>query len=132
MVVTSSDPILKVVPDDVLIGKVYITNKDIGFAKEGMIVDVRIDSFPFSEFGDIKGKLIWIGSDALPPDQIYPFYRLPAKVQLEQQSLLVNGHNIPLQSGMSVSGNIKLRDRTVMSIFVDMFSSTVESLKTVR
>ena len=131
-VVTSSDPILKVVPDDVLIAKVYITNKDIGFAKEGMIVDVRIDSFPFSEFGDIKGKLIWIGSDTLPPDQIHPFYRFPAKVQLEQQSLLVNGHNIPLQSGMSVSGNIKLRDRTVMSIFVDMFSSTVESLKTVR
>ncbi len=34
-----------------------------------MNVDVRIDSFPFSEFGDIKGKVIDIGSDALPPDQ---------------------------------------------------------------
>ncbi|MDZ8264544.1 HlyD family efflux transporter periplasmic adaptor subunit [Nostoc sp. ChiQUE01b] len=131
-VVTSSEPILKIVPDDALIAKVYITNKDIGFVKEGMIVDVRIDSFPFSEFGDVKGKLVWIGSDALPPDQIYPFYRFPAKVRLEQQSISINGRKVLLQSGMSVSGNIKLRERTVMSIFTDMFSSSVESLKFVR
>ncbi len=131
-VVTSSEPILKVVPNDALIAKVYITNKDIGFVKQGMTVDVRIDSFPFSEFGDIKGKLIWVGSDALPPDQIYPFYRFPAKVQLDSQQLMVSGRNITLQSGMGVSTNIKIRERTVMSIFTDMFSSSVESLKTVR
>jgi hemolysin D len=131
-VVTSSEPILKIVPDDALVAKVYITNKDIGFVKEGMIVDVRIDSFPFSEFGDVKGKLVWIGSDALPPDQIYPFYRFPAKVRLDQQSISINGRKVLLQSGMSVSGNIKLRERTVMSIFTDMFSSSVESLKFVR
>nr|WP_322714883.1 HlyD family type I secretion periplasmic adaptor subunit [Nostoc sp. ChiSLP03a]MDZ8216164.1 HlyD family type I secretion periplasmic adaptor subunit [Nostoc sp. ChiSLP03a] len=131
-VVTSSEPILKVVPDDALVAKVYITNKDIGFVKEGMTVDVRIDSFPFSEFGDVKGKLVWIGNDVLPPDQIYPFYRFPAKVRLEQQSISINGRKVLLQSGMSVSGNIKLRERTVMSIFTDMFSSSVESLKFVR
>ena len=119
-------------PDDALLASVYITNKDIGFVKEGMTVDVRIDSFPFSEFGDIKGKLVWIGSDALPPDQIYQYYRFPAKVRLSRQSLLINGRKVPLQSGMGVSTNIKLRERTVMSIFTDMFSSSVESLKTVR
>ncbi len=131
-VVTSSETIVKIVPEDALIAKVYITNKDIGFVKEGMTVDVRIDSFPFSEFGDIKGKLVWIGSDALPPDQIYPFYRFPATVQLETQQLQVNGRKILLQSGMSVSTNIKIRERTVMSIFTDMFHNSVESLKTVR
>ena len=131
-VVTGSEPILKVVPTDKLIAKVFITNKDIGFVKEGMTVDVRIDSFPFSEFGDIKGKLVSIGSDALPPDQIYPFYRFPAKVELQTQHLKVNERDIVLQSGMGISTNIKIRDRTVMSIFADMFSSSVESLKNVR
>lgn len=131
-VASSTEPILKIVPTDKLIAKVYITNKDIGFVKEGMTVDVRIDSFPFSEFGDIKGKLVSIGSDALPPDQIYPFYRFPAKVELDSQQLNVQGRNIALQSGMGVNTNIKIRDRTVMSIFADMFSSSVESLKNVR
>jgi HlyD family secretion protein len=131
-VASSTEPILKIVPTDKLIAKVYITNKDIGFVKEGMIVDVRIDSFPFSEFGDIKGKLVSIGSDALPPDQIYPFYRFPAIVELDSQQLNVQGRNIALQSGMGINTNIKIRERTVMSIFTDMFSNSVESLKNVR
>jgi hemolysin D len=131
-VVAGSDSVVKIVPTDNLVAKVYITNKDIGFVKEGMKVDVRIDSFPFSEFGDIKGKLIWIGSDTLPPDQVYPFHRFPAKIQLDTQQLLTHGREINLQSGMSISTNIKTRERTVLSIFTDMFSNSMETLKTVR
>jgi hemolysin D len=131
-VANSNEPILKIVPNDTLTAKVFLTNKDIGFVKEGMKADVRIDSFPFSEFGDVKGEVIWIGSDALPPDPIRPFYSFPAKVRLDKQSLLVNGKDIPLQSGMSVSVNLKVRDRTVMSIFTDLFTNKTESLKFVR
>lgn len=131
-VTNTTEPILKIVPTDALVAKVDITNKDIGFVKEGMDVDVRIDSFPFSEFGDIKGKLVSIGSDALPPDQIHQYYRFPVKVKLDQQSLVVNNRKVPLQSGMSVSVNIRVRDRTVLSIFTDLFTSQTDSLKTVR
>ncbi|WP_290890271.1 HlyD family efflux transporter periplasmic adaptor subunit [Fischerella sp.] len=131
-VTNPSAPVLKIVPNESLVAQVFITNRDIGFVKEGMKVDVRIDSFPFSEFGDVKGKLTWIGSDALPPDEIYPFYRFPAKVVLERQSLVINGREVNLQSGMSVSTNIKLRKRSVASIFTDMFTKRIESLKFVR
>jgi HlyD family secretion protein len=128
----TSETVLKIVPDDQLVAKVFITNQDIGFVKENMPVDVRLDSFPFSEFGDVKGKLIWIGSDAIPPDQTNPTYRFPAKVQIEKQSLNVNGREIRLQSGMSLSANIKIRDRTVISLFTDFFVKNTESLKFVR
>lgn len=131
-VTNTTEPVVKIVPGDSLVAKVYITNKDIGFVKEGMPVDVRIDSFPFSEFGDIKGKLTWIGSDALPPEQIRPYYTFPATVTLNRQVLVVNDRKIPLQSGMSISTNIKVRDRSVMSIFTDLFSRKTESLKNVR
>lgn len=131
-VANTSQPLLKIVPDDVLTAKVFITNRDIGFVREGMNVDVRIDSFPFSEFGDVKGKLLWVGSDALPPDQNHSFYRFPATVQLDRQSLLVNGREVPLQSGMSLNANIKVRSRSVISIFTDLFNKNIESLKFVR
>jgi hemolysin D len=131
-VANTSEPILKIVPSNNLVAEVYITNQDIGFVQEGMHVDVRIDSFPFSEFGDIKGTVTRIGSDALPPDQINPYYRFPARVELDRQTLNTNGREIPLQSGMSISTNIITRDRTVMSIFTDLFSRRVESLKNVR
>ncbi len=131
-VTNTTEPVLKIVPDETLVAKVYLTNKDIGFVKEGMPVDVRIDSFPYSEFGDIKGELVSIGSDALPPDQIRPFYSFPAKVKLNRQALVINERTVPLQSGMSVSTNILVRKRTVLSIFTDLFIEKTDSLKTVR
>ncbi|MBW4580254.1 MAG: HlyD family efflux transporter periplasmic adaptor subunit [Tildeniella nuda ZEHNDER 1965/U140] len=131
-VANSTEPILKVVPNNSLIVDVLITNKDIGFVKEGMPVDIRVDTFPFSEFGDVKGKLLSIGSDALPPTQLRPSYSFPAKVQLDRQALTVNGRELPLQSGMSVSVNIKVRDRSIMSLFTDGFVKGLESLKFVR
>jgi len=127
-----SKPMLKIVPDDALVVKVFITNKDIGFVKAGMPVDVRIDSFPFSEFGDIKGTLVTIGSDAIPPDQARPYYAFPVKIRLERQFLKVNGRDVALQSGMSVSANIKVRQRSVISIFTDLFTNKSETLKFVR
>jgi len=131
-VAQASEPILKLVPDEGLIAKVFITNKDIGFIRPGMPVDVRIDSFPFSEFGDVKGELVWIGSDVLPPDQVQPYYRFPAKVRMREQALVGKGRKIRLQSGMAVTANIKVRKRSVMSIFTEMFTKNTEGLRFVR
>ncbi len=131
-VTSPTEPILKIVPTANLVAKVFITNRDIGFVQVGMPVDVRIDSFPFSEFGDLKGTLTWIGSDALPPTQIRNFYHFPAIVKLETQSLSGRQNSMALQSGMSLSVNIKTRQRTVMSIFTDLFTGELEGLKHLR
>jgi HlyD family secretion protein len=132
-VANPTQKVLEIVPNDKFIADIFITNKDIGFVRKGMKADVRIDSFPFSEFGDIKGELIDIGSDALPPDQNYQFYRFPARISLDKQYLQIKDKKIALQSGMSLSANIKVREeRTVMSLFTELFTNQVESLKKVR
>lgn len=131
-VANTTEPVLKVVPEQSLMAEVFITNKDIGFVREGMPVDVRIESYNFSEFGDIEGTLVSVGDDALPPDEIYPYYRFPAKVELNRQTLNANGEKLPLQSGMSITANIKTRERSILSIFTDKFTKTVESVKFVR
>ncbi|MEA5581869.1 HlyD family efflux transporter periplasmic adaptor subunit [Nodularia harveyana UHCC-0300] len=132
-VANASQIVLQIVPNDKFTAEVFITNKDIGFVRPGMKTDVRIDSFPFSKFGDIKGQVVSIGSDALPPDETYQFYRFPATISLDKQYLDINGRNISLQSGMSIVANIKVREeRTVMSLFTEMFTKQVESLKEVR
>jgi len=132
-VANPAEVLMSIVPDDKLIAEVFITNDDIGFVQEQMKADVRIDTFPFSEFGDIKGEVVSIGSDALPPDEVNRFYRFPAKVSLDEQVLSTKDRNIPLQSGMSVSVNIKVREnRRAISLFVELFTDQIESLKEVR
>ncbi len=138
-VVNASEPILKIVPADNLQAKVYITNQEIGFVKRNfeeqkkdgkqLEVDVRIDSFPFSEFGDVKGTLKSIGSDALPPTEVRQFYSFPATIDLEDQVLTKNDLDLPLQSGMSINVNIKVRKRTIISIFTDKFKRQQDNLK---
>jgi hemolysin D len=138
----SPEAIVQIVPDNNLIAKIYITNKDIGFVTSQFAeaqqtgkpvkVDVRVDSFNFSEFGDIKGTLEWIGSDVLPPDQANQFYRFPARIKLDKQAISVNAKDIKLENGMSINANIKLRDRTVMSIFTDQFTRQGDALKNTR
>lgn len=132
-----SEALLKIVPDpgpdNPLIAEVYVTNQDIGFVQVGQDSDVRIDSFPYSEFGDIKGKVSFVGSDSLEPDPVYNFYRFPVKIELNAQELLIRGEPVILQSGMSVSVNIKVKEnRTVLSIFTELFTNKVETLKQVR
>ncbi|NET02263.1 MAG: HlyD family efflux transporter periplasmic adaptor subunit [Sphaerospermopsis sp. SIO1G1] len=132
-VANPTQKLLQIVPNDKYIADVFITNKDIGFVREGMKVDVRVDSFPFSQFGDIKGKVTKIGSDALPPDETHQFYRFPATVSLDKQNIVAQGRTIPLQSGMSITANIRVREeRTVMDLFTEMFTRQVDSLKEVR
>jgi hemolysin D len=128
----NAEPLMQIIPIQDTIAKVYITNKDIGFVKIGQQVDVRIDTFNFSEFGDIKGTIEWIGSDALPPDQAYPFARFPAKIKLSRQTLTIKGIASQLKPGMSIEANIKLRDRTVMSLFTDTFFKQADGVKNLR
>jgi HlyD family secretion protein len=142
---SQAEALLKLVPDgcpaDVkdaakgcLVAEVDVTNQDIGFVRVGQKADIRIDSFSYSEYGDIKGEVISIGSDALPPDENHRFYRFPVRVRLNSQDLVLkNQSTLPLQSGMSVSVNIKVNEnRTVLSLFTDMFNKQVDTLKQVR
>ena len=132
-VANTSEPILKIVPDEgQLVARVFITNRDIGFVSVGQDVDVRIDSFPYSEFGDVKGKLLKISADALEPDEIYQYFRYPAEISLDQQQIVINGNPTQLQSGMSVSVNIKTRPRRIITFLTDLFVRKVDSVRTSR
>jgi HlyD family secretion protein len=142
---SQAEALLKIVPDGCptqvkdaakgcLVAEVDVTNQDIGFVRVGQKADIRIDSFSYSEYGDIKGEVISIGSDALPPDETHRFYRFPVRVSLNSQELVLKDKStLPLQSGMSVSVNIKVNEnRTVLSLFTDMFNKQVDTLKQVR
>lgn len=124
--------VLKLVPESQLVANVSITNRDIGFIKTGLPVSVGVDSFPPGEFGYIEGTLTSIGSDALPPDQENPNYRFPAMVTLKQQAVEAGGKKLNLQSGMSVSANIRLRSRPVINLITDMFTKQLEGVKRFR
>jgi HlyD family secretion protein len=129
-VAQTSEPVMKIVPFDRLEARVEVPSKDIGFVQVGKAADISIDSFPASDFGVLQGKVRKIGSDALPPDQLKQFYRFPVDIRLNSQQLkLKNGSNLPLQVGMSITANVKLRKVTYLQLLLSDFKDKAKSLQ---
>ena len=112
-------PILKIVPIDDLVARVFVSNRDIAFLKKGQLVNIRVDAYPYNEFGELDGKIESIGSDVLEPNEEYNFYRFPVTIKMDEPFLLHKNKELPLITGMSVSVNIILRQRPVISLFTE-------------
>ena len=129
-VAQGSEPVMKIVPFYALQAKVEIESSDIGFVRVGRPADISIDSFPATDFGVLLGTVKGIGSDALPPDERNQTYRFPATIALDtQQLMLKSGKSLPLQVGMSLTANIKLRKVTYLQLLLGEFKDKTDSLK---
>ena len=138
----STQTVMKVVPMGSLEAKVEVPSNKIGFVKvpsgcpekrdSCMNADISIDSFPSTDFGVLKGKVTHIGSDALEPDPQEQRQELsfPVTIQLDSQQLkLKNGSSLPLQVGMSLTANIKLRKVSYLQLLLGEFQDKAESLQ---
>ena len=130
-VARSTEPILKIVPIEELQANVEVPSKSIGFVKKGIGADISIDSYPATDFGVIDGKVKRIGSDALPPEiGTGKGYRFPTTIELMNQTLVLkDGTKLPLQVGMSLTANIKLRKVSYLQLLLGGFQNKADSLR---
>ena len=130
-VAQSNFSIMKIVPFNKLEADVKIPSSKIGFIKIGMPVDISIDSFPANDFAPIKGIVESIGSDVLDlNEENNQEYFFPGSIKLNSQSLLLNnGNELPLQVGMSLKANIKLRKVSYLKLLLGSFRDKAESIK---
>ena len=138
----TTQTVMKVVPIGSLEAKVEVPSNKIGFVQVPpgcpekrdacMNADISIDSFPSSDFGVLNGKVTRIGSDALEPDPQEQRQELsfPVTIQLDDQQLkLKTGSSLPLQVGMSLTANIKLRKVSYLQLLLGEFQDKAESLQ---
>jgi HlyD family secretion protein len=138
----STQTVMKVVPFGSLEAKVEVPSNKIGFVKipagcpkqlsDCMNADISIDSYPSTDFGVIEGKVTSIASDALAPDQQEQRqeFSFPVTIQLNKQILeLKSGSKLPLQVGMSLTANIKLRKVSYLQLLLGEFQDKAESLQ---
>ncbi len=132
-VAQSNFSIMKIVPFNNLEADVKIPSSKIGFIKIGMPVDISIDSFPANDFAPLEGIVDSIGSDVLDlNEQNNQEYFFPGSIKLNSQSLILNnGNELPLQVGMSLKANIKLRKVSYLKLLLGSFRDKAESIKSI-
>jgi hemolysin D len=82
-VVAAGDTLMTIVPDDAGIEvDAQVQNMDIGFVREGQNVEIKLDAFPFTRYGLVRGKVTKLGRDSVSPGNNAP----PAQVDPSNSS----------------------------------------------
>ena len=106
-----------VVPKDYpLEVEAFVENKDIGFVNSGQTAEVKVDTFPFTKYGTIAGKVVHVSHDAVNDEKRGLI--CPARVSIERGTIAVEGKDVNLSAGMSVAVEIKTGQRRVAEYFL--------------
>ena len=138
-VVASGQSLLSVVPVNTpLEVEAMITNRDIGFVRPGQKATVKVEAFPFTRYGTIEAEVVKVSTDAVEdrnvsammdaasaarpqngssgaksaPGQNLVF---PAVLKLSRRTIVIDGKEIPLTPGMTVTVEIKTGERRAIS-----------------
>jgi hemolysin D len=136
---TSTKPLLKIVPFDALQARVYLPNSAVGFVRPGLKADLSVDAFRASDFGYIHAQVLRVGSDALTADEqarelgtdtkgLY----YPAVLLLDRQTIDLRRKKVPLQAGMTVTADLRLRERRFINILTGFFEDQRRNLERLR
>lgn len=116
-VVTPAQPLLVIVPgDNALEVEAFLENRDIGFVRAGQAVEVKVETFPFTRYGTIQGRVVHVSSDAIQDDRRGLVYA--TRVKLARTSLDVDGRQVNLTPGMAVTVEIKTGRRRLIEYFL--------------
>ena len=125
--------LLQVVPNESLTAQVRVANADIANIRVGMPVDVRIDAYPFTEFGSVKGVVSKVGSEAIKLSEQAPVPTVfPIEVHLDRQFLERRSERFTLTPGMSIAALVKVRQRAPISYVTEEITKAFDGLKSVR
>ena len=111
--VYTSENVATIVPSDVPMQiECYVNNKDIAQIKLNDKVNIKLDAYPYSEYGTVNGRLIYISPDASVIEGIGSVYEVTAEIENDSESII-------LISGMTGSIEIITDTRTVLSYFLE-------------
>lgn len=99
-------------------GVLYLPNKAIGFIKNGAVVKIRLDAFPYQKFGYIYGRVKHVSNIALLPGEIPEVLNtrellFRVLVDLDTENVMAYGEKIPLRASMTFSADIMLENRRI-------------------
>jgi hemolysin D len=134
-VVTPAQQLMTIVPTDShLEAEVMISNRDIGFVSAGQQAEVKIDTFNFTRYGLLQGKVVSVSQDAIVRDKPNPKAAdkkfggalsdssepdgqellYSARVALDGTKMQIEDRMVNLAPGMAVTVEIKTGTRRLI------------------
>ena len=124
-VARQAETLFVLVPSDApLQAEVKVEGRDIGQVSVGQPARVKLEAFPFQQYGTAAGVVRVISQDAFSPDpkkdaapeKSAPYYRI--EVDLTDTGLRHSKGRVELLPGMAVTAEMKVGRRSVISYFL--------------
>ncbi len=151
-VVTTGQQLMQIVPEGTPLEiEAYILNKDAGFIRVGQDATIKVDTFPYTRYGTIAGKVTRLAVDAMPGKQaqqqqsngsVPPSANgamsvtsaaqqttdlvFPVTIAPDEPALEVDGRKLPLTSGMTVTVEIRTESRRAIDYILSPLHSLFE------
>jgi hemolysin D len=138
-VVQPAQALMVIVPEgaDVEV-EAQVLNRDIGFVREGQQVRVKLEAYPFTDYGLIEGRIVTISRDAIQQDRppagapdegqqapSAPGLVYTARIRLERNWIEAGGRRQPIGPGLAVQAEIKTGERRIIRYLLSPISQTV-------
>lgn len=100
-----------------LILSASLPNQEAGFVKVGMDVKVKLDAYPYQDFGVVTGKVTAISPDTKVDKQQGEVYRV--EVNLDRSYVNANQQTIAFKAGQTATADIIIRQRRIADLLLD-------------
>lgn len=100
-----------------LVLSTVLPSHEAGFVKTGMPVQIKLDAYPFQDFGTISGRVTRISPDSKPDERLGHVYRV--EVALSRSSINAKGQTIPLKAGQTAAAEIVTRRRRIADVLLE-------------
>jgi hemolysin D len=115
-VVSPAQTVMTVVPtSNRLMVEATIDNQDIGFIKEGQPAEVKVEAFPYMRYGVLHGTIEQVSNDAKQDDNDKKKWMFTTQVSLPSDVMVIEGKQVHLTAGMTVTAEIKTGRRRIVS-----------------
>ena len=80
-----------------------------------MSSEIKMHTFPFTKFGVINGEVINVSNDAIVDEERGLIYTM--RVKMDNNTIMVNGREVKLMPGMSVTAEVQTGKRRIVEFF---------------
>jgi adhesin transport system membrane fusion protein len=114
-VIQPGEAIMEIVPESKnLIIEAKLNPNDVGFVRVGQKVLVKVNTYDFSRYGGLDGKVESVSADSLfDPNTHAPYFKV--KIRTHKTYLGESVGQSPITAGMQVTADIKTGSKSVMS-----------------
>lgn len=117
-VVQPGQTIAEIAPSNApLVLSAALPNREAGFVKPGMEVQVKLDAYPFQDYGIISGKVLTVSPTTKPDERLGPVYLL--EVALNRHSINTKNQTVKFKAGQTATADIIIRRRRIIDILLD-------------